>query len=117
MNLRIELPRRSLVLLALAVLMGITTFEIRPGVAQAAATGQEPVATGQKLRPEGLATLHKIIDTANDPDLLWPDFSPYRDSVPKFYEAGEVHFLDDIYGYDAELEKDLAKGYPLSVVN
>jgi L,D-transpeptidase YcbB len=27
-------------------------------------------------------------------------------------EAGEIHFFDDIYGYDADLEKALAKGYP-----
>jgi L,D-transpeptidase YcbB len=27
-------------------------------------------------------------------------------------EAGEVQFFDDIYGFDAELEKALAKGYP-----
>jgi L,D-transpeptidase YcbB len=27
-------------------------------------------------------------------------------------EAGEVFFFDDIYGYDADLEKALAKGYP-----
>lgn len=27
-------------------------------------------------------------------------------------EDGEVHFFDDIYGYDAELKKALASGYP-----
>ena len=27
-------------------------------------------------------------------------------------ENGAIHFFDDIYGYDAELEKVLAKGYP-----
>ena len=27
-------------------------------------------------------------------------------------EDGQVHFYDDIYGHDAELEKALAKGYP-----
>jgi len=27
-------------------------------------------------------------------------------------EDGIVHFYDDIYGLDAELEKVLAKGYP-----
>jgi len=27
-------------------------------------------------------------------------------------EDGQVHFYDDIYGYDAELEKALAQGYP-----
>ncbi len=26
--------------------------------------------------------------------------------------GGEAHFFDDIYGYDAELEQALAKGYP-----
>ena len=28
------------------------------------------------------------------------------------YENGEVHFYDDIYGFDASLEQTLAKGYP-----
>jgi len=28
------------------------------------------------------------------------------------YENGEVHFYDDIYGFDASLEEALAKGYP-----
>ena len=27
-------------------------------------------------------------------------------------ENGVTHFFDDIYGYDGELEKALAKGYP-----
>jgi L,D-transpeptidase YcbB len=27
-------------------------------------------------------------------------------------EEGRVHFLDDLYGHDAALEKVLAKGYP-----
>jgi murein L,D-transpeptidase YcbB/YkuD len=27
-------------------------------------------------------------------------------------DDGVAHFYDDIYGYDAELEKVLAKGYP-----
>jgi murein L,D-transpeptidase YcbB/YkuD len=28
------------------------------------------------------------------------------------YENGDVHFTDDIYGYDAKLAAALAKGYP-----
>jgi murein L,D-transpeptidase YcbB/YkuD len=27
-------------------------------------------------------------------------------------DNGQVHFLDDIYGFDSDLEKVLAKGYP-----
>jgi hypothetical protein len=30
-------------------------------------------------------------------------------------EDGTVHFFDDIYGYDAELQKVLAKGPPYPV--
>lgn len=32
-------------------------------------------------------------------------------------EAGEIHFLDDIYGLDAMLEKALAKGYPYAGID
>jgi L,D-transpeptidase YcbB len=28
------------------------------------------------------------------------------------YENGDVHFTDDIYGYDAKLATVLAKGHP-----
>jgi murein L,D-transpeptidase YcbB/YkuD len=27
-------------------------------------------------------------------------------------EDGSIHFFDDLYGHDADLEKVLAKGYP-----
>jgi murein L,D-transpeptidase YcbB/YkuD len=30
-------------------------------------------------------------------------------------EDGQVHFFDDIYGYDAEMEKVLAKGPPYPI--
>src|ERR1700734_4553485 len=69
-------------------LVGSSGGGIRRKGAQAAGMGQEPAATGQKLSPEGLETLHKIIDSANDPDLRWPDFAPYHDPVALFYEAG-----------------------------
>jgi L,D-transpeptidase YcbB len=42
---------------------------------------------GQKLSPEGVATLHSIIDTAHDPDLRWPNFPPYRSEVENFYQT------------------------------
>ena len=75
-------------LLALAFLLLVSGIGIRRNAAQASAAEQEAAATGQKLTPEGLETLHKIIDSANDPDLRWPEFTPYRDVVSKFYEAG-----------------------------
>jgi murein L,D-transpeptidase YcbB/YkuD len=87
MNRRTQFSRRSLTLIALALLLGISGAVIRRHAVQAAAIGQEPATTGQKLSPEGLERLHKIIDSANDPDLRWPDFVPYHDAVTKFYEA------------------------------
>jgi L,D-transpeptidase YcbB len=39
-----------------------------------------------------------------------PVFIVYGTAVT--YETGEVHFSDDIYGYDASLAMALAKGYP-----
>ena len=87
-KLRLEFPRKSSILLALAFLLVVSGLGIRRNAAQALAVEQEAAATGQKLTPEGLETLHKIIDSANDPDLRWPDFTPYRDAVTKFYEAG-----------------------------
>jgi L,D-transpeptidase YcbB len=39
-----------------------------------------------------------------------PVFIVYATAVA--YENGEVHFSDDIYGHDADLEQALAKGYP-----
>ena len=83
-----EFSRGSLSLIALALLLGTSGVVTRRNAVQAAAIGQDAAATGQKLSPEGLETLHKIIDSANDPDLRWPDFAPYRDAVTKFYEAG-----------------------------
>jgi murein L,D-transpeptidase YcbB/YkuD len=39
-----------------------------------------------------------------------PVFIVYGTAVA--YENGEVHFYDDIYGFDAKLSAALAKGYP-----
>ena len=39
-----------------------------------------------------------------------PVFIVYGTAIA--YEDGEVHFYDDIYGYDAKLAAALAKGYP-----
>src|SRR5580658_2445606 len=88
MNRRIKFSRGASMLISVALLLGISGVIIRRNATQAAAIGQEPSVAGQKLSPEGLETLHKIIDSADDWDLRWPDFAPYRDAVTKFYEAG-----------------------------
>lgn len=88
-NPRTELPCKSLNLFALALLIGMTGAVMRGNAARATAFGHERPDQEQKLSAEGVATLRKIIDTANHPDLRWPDFAPYREVAGKFYEAGE----------------------------
>jgi len=41
--------------------------------------------SGQRLNAEGQAELQRIIDSAHDPDLRWPDFAPYKAEVKDFY--------------------------------
>jgi L,D-transpeptidase YcbB len=90
-NLRNSWVRASLSLAVLGLLLGIAVAATRAGAAPAAA--QEPAATGQKLSSEGLATLHKIIDSGNLTSMRWPDFSPYRDVVGSFYQAGDYSLV------------------------
>jgi murein L,D-transpeptidase YcbB/YkuD len=77
---------RMILILALFACVG--AVGTRTGVVRAAVFAQEPAAAGQTLSPEGLATLHKIIEAGNLPDLKWPEFSPYRGTVDSFYAAG-----------------------------
>ncbi len=44
------------------------------------------VLAGQTLSPAGASLLHGIVDSARNPDLRWPDFTPYQTEVAKFYE-------------------------------
>jgi L,D-transpeptidase YcbB len=41
----------------------------------------------QSLSPEGQALLRSLIQSANLPELRWPDFSRYRNDVVRFYES------------------------------
>ena len=40
---------------------------------------------GQTLDATGQAVLRRIIDSAQDPELRWPDFQPYQTEVKDFY--------------------------------
>ncbi len=40
---------------------------------------------GQTLDATGQAVLRRIIDSAQDPELRWPDFQPYQAEVKDFY--------------------------------
>ena len=40
---------------------------------------------GQTLDAMGQAVLRRIVDSAQDPELRWPDFKPYQAEVKDFY--------------------------------
>jgi murein L,D-transpeptidase YcbB/YkuD len=55
--------------------------------ASASATQQPTVSGFQTLTPAGISALHAIADSARNPDLRWPDFTPYKTEFAKFYET------------------------------
>jgi hypothetical protein len=46
-------------------------------------------ARSQALTPAGAAALHAIADSARNPDLRWPDFSPMKTEFSAFYQSNE----------------------------
>jgi Scaffold domain len=44
-------------------------------------------ARSQGLTPTGAAALHAIADSARNPDLRWPDFTPEKMEFSNFYQA------------------------------
>jgi hypothetical protein len=42
-------------------------------------------SAGQALDAAGQVVLHRIINSADDPELRWPDFTPYQAEVKDFY--------------------------------
>src|SRR5712672_1782900 len=51
------------------------------------ATAQITGPVGQDPSAAGVAALRDIIDSARHSDLRWPDFSPYRSEVARFYAS------------------------------
>jgi L,D-transpeptidase YcbB len=48
---------------------------------------QATVPAGYTLSPAGVSALHAIGDSARNPDLRWPDFTPYKSEFAKFYDS------------------------------
>jgi L,D-transpeptidase YcbB len=48
---------------------------------------QQPALAGQTLSASGVPALNSIVDSGRNPDLRWPDFTPYKTEVGKLYEA------------------------------
>src|SRR5271168_489933 len=48
---------------------------------------------GQTLSASAVPALHAIVDSARNPDLRWPDFTPYKAEVAKLYETNGYSLL------------------------
>jgi len=76
-----------LVLAVLAAAIGAGIILARRTSVPAPISLKEPpaVSAGATLGPAGVSALHAIADSANNPDLRWPDFAPYKSEFAKFY--------------------------------
>ena len=48
---------------------------------------QAPPLHGQALTSAGVTALHAIANSANNADLRWPNFAPYKAEFAKFYDG------------------------------
>src|ERR1700676_97976 len=53
-----------------------------------AANSAAATASTSQVAPAGTGDLNALIAAGTLPDLRWPNFTDYRDSVKKFYDAG-----------------------------
>jgi len=53
----------------------------------------QPALSGQTLSASGVPALHGIVDSGRNPDLRWPDFTPYKTEVAKLYDASGYSLL------------------------
>jgi L,D-transpeptidase YcbB len=79
-------PRWVVVLTSIAVALlstasGEPLWEPQPAVAAQASSGP------------GFPAIHTIVDSAHNPDLRWPDFSPYRAEVSTLYASSGYSLL------------------------
>jgi len=78
------------------VLMGLIVagiFVARKECIPAALPQQSAVFVGQTLSSEGVSALHGITDSARNADLRWPDFTPYKTEVARFYEMSSYSLV------------------------
>jgi len=52
-----------------------------------------PALAGQTLSASGVPAIHGIVDSGRNPELRWPDFSPYKTEVAKLYETNGYSLL------------------------
>lgn len=55
--------------------------------ASASVRQQPNVPAGYMLTAAGISALHAIADSARNPVLRWPDFTPYKSEFAKFYDS------------------------------
>jgi L,D-transpeptidase YcbB len=78
---------RFILIAFIAVIVAGIVVRKKPVPASASLKQQPAVAVGQSLSPAGISALHAIADAARNPNLRWPDFTPYKSEFGKFYST------------------------------
>jgi murein L,D-transpeptidase YcbB/YkuD len=71
----------------------VTGMSVASGATFPAFFAEQQPALGQTLSASGVPALHGIVDSGRNPDLRWPDFTPYKTEVAKLYETSGYSLL------------------------
>ena len=71
----------------------VTGMSVASGATSPAFFAEQQPALGQTLSASGVPALHGIVDSGRNPDLRWPDFTPYKTEVAKLYETSGYSLL------------------------
>src|ERR1700678_2623185 len=90
MRNRVYRPQWMIVLTSVVVVgMSVASGENVPGFF----AEQQPALAGQTLSASGVPALHGIVDSGRNPDLRWPEFTPYKTEVAKLYDTSGYSLL------------------------
>lgn len=81
----IRWPRVLLAVLSSGIVVGVVVARKASVFASAASRERPSVPVDKALSAAGISALHAIADAANNKDLRWPDFAPYKAEFGKFY--------------------------------
>ena len=82
MQIKMKIHKFALATIIAALCCGAS---VRHGFA---ANSPAATASPSQVAPAGTTDLNALIAAGTLPDLRWPNFTDYRDSVKKFYDAG-----------------------------
>src|SRR5215469_10669778 len=87
-------PGFLVIFLAAAIWAGFVVVRTEQAAAPAP-DEHTPLPSGQALTAAGVSALRSIVDGANNPELRWPNFAPYRTEFRKVYEKDVLVWIQN----------------------